>query len=190
MFGAIVRFFKRLFGSKNKIEIYEPVILPEPVEAELPKLIIGTIRSKDENERQMVVGGFVNARDVLYSHEFKEEVLKFKFDPRLTNGHTNQEILDLFTKYSMVVSIEMFTGNFYQNRVSKTQGYEKNEEGFIRANRYFVNTSYSIGSLILHELAHSIYNFSHPNLEQDSVPYGLNRIYEIVAARLKISKTK
>lgn len=195
MFQAILKFFRKLFGYKNVETVPATPEAPEPSSStpvhddssgvsDFGELLVGRIRAANDNERQMVVGGFILARDVIYSKEFKEEVLKFKFNKNLTRGLTNLQIYDLYTKTKMTVDIQMFTGSFSENRIWKTEAYERNSEGFISLNRHFLFTSKAVGSAILHELGHNPFNFTHPNLEQDSVSYGLNKIFNIVIEQL------
>lgn len=199
MFRSILNFFKRLFSKK--------VIVPQPrIETESPEsstdapastdgsgvtgkceIEVGKIRAMNEDERQMVVGAFIIVRDVVTSKYFEEEVLKFKFDPKLVRGLTNKQILDLYRNTKMTANIQMFTGSFMENKVWGTNAYEANEEGFIRINRYFINTSLDVGSTILHELGHNPLEFTHPRLEQNSVSYGMNQIYTIVTKKLGYS---
>jgi len=199
MFQAIINFFKRLFSKKVTASHTMPT--PEASEPSTPTPIgndgsevsangnirVGKIRAINDEERQMVVGAFIIVRDVIGSKFFEEETLKFKFDPDLVRGLTNQQILDLYRNTIMTANIEMFYGSFMENKVWKTNAYEANEEGFIRINRYFINNSVDVGSTILHELGHAPLGFTHPNLEQNSVSYGMNRIYTIVTNKLGLS---
>lgn len=201
---AIYRFFKNLYSRIFHRSEGQPMPPPETVpsepetippdessssdETDHPELEIGDIRGTiSQEEYNMVVDGFILAREIIYSKEFREEVLQYKFNPRLTNGMNNGQILDLYTSKSMAVKIEMFTGSWWENHRWGTVAYEANAEGYIRLNRYFVTKPLHVTSTILHELAHG-FGFTHPKLEKDSVSYGMNEICNIVAKRLGLSE--
>lgn len=197
MFQAIVNFFKRLF-SKKQIPASHTMPTTEtpepspstPVQSDdsgVPangNVQVGDIIALNETERQMCVGAIVLVRDILASKFFKEEVLAAKFSN--TNGMTNEEIYQKYVTSKLVVSIHMFYGSYYQNHITHTMGYDTPDDEYVNANRFFVQDSVTLASLIMHELAHAL-GWSHPKTEQDSIPYLMNRIAESVMKKLGLS---
>lgn len=182
---TLINFFKRLFGIRSvAVELPKhPDVTPlESSPVESGSVTPGIIRTMSEAERLAVMMGFYIANKVIKSSEFETEVLKYKFSD--TGGKTNHEILEAYRNINAKINVELFTGNFYQNRISKTNAYELNAEGFIRINRHFVYTPLLIASCLMHELGHNPLGFSHPGLSQTSVNYGMNEILERVAKGL------
>ena len=194
MFG----FLKRWFSKSSSV-----VVVPAPIKSDvetpaknplgpdvstsgISNIRCGEIRAIDDDEKISIIAGFALAQAIVKSKEYEEAVLNFSFDQNLVRGLTNDQILSLYQNTIMSVNIEMFTGSYYENHFSKTDAYERNAEGFIRINRYFITTPLEICSAIFHELGHNPLGFTHPKLEQNSVSYGMNQIVESVYPKLKL----
>lgn len=197
MFQRIINFFKRIFSRKK-------VIAPQPSTPETPEPLpsppgqnngsevpanglvqVGDIIAINEEERQMCIGAIVHVRDIIASPFFKEEVLSSKFTS--TDGMTNEEIYKKYTDSKLTVNVHMFYGSYYQNHISHTVGYDTPEDDYVNANRYYVQDSATLASLIMHELAHAL-GFHHINKNEDtSVPYMMNKISESVMKKMGIS---
>ena len=186
MFNCI----KRLFSRSAPV-----ILVPSPVQS-TPEIIptpvvvsgvhnISIVDVKDATTTEMLTVGIAShyLDRILESNEFFRAVMAFKFNQNLVNGLSNKEIYDLYTKSVVAVKLQFFTGSWRQNHISKTEGFERDEFGYIKINRYFIQDAVSLVSLVLHEVGHGL-NFTHPNLEQDSVPYGFNYIVEDVAKKL------
>lgn len=193
MFYKIINFFKRLFGYKVvPVESIPdqgipnlPTHSPETDGSGIPSINLGKVYGNTTKEYNIILTALVHIRDVVYSDIFRELVLSAKFTN--TNGKTNLEIYNMYANGIFVLNIAVFTGSFYQNRVTHTEGYE-NGDGYIHINRYFINDSLAYGSIMLHELAHQL-GFSHESaIEYSSVPYGMNEIFRICAEKLNLKK--
>lgn len=195
MFQAILKFFRKLFGF-NSVSVPVPVPQPEAPEP-LPTtpvvsdssgvsangmVQIGDIISLNEQERQMCVGAIIIVRDILASAFFKEEILAASFTN--TNGMTNLQIYNKYIYSKLIVNIHMFYGSWYQNHVARTIGYDTPGDEYVNANRYFVQDSVTLASLVMHETAHAL-GWSHASsTEYTSVPYMMNKISETVMKKL------
>lgn len=177
MWSRIINFLKNwLFNQvpTTKPAEVEGVINPILTPSTLPQIRVDKMICYD-SEKKIINEAVEMANKFIVSKEFEKAVLNFKFSN--TNGKSNREIYEMYRNISISIGVEMFIGNFYQNKVSKTVGYEMNSEGYIRLNRYFVKKPVHVCSTLMHEIGHYL-GFSHPHLEQDSVNYGMNQIVE------------
>ncbi len=178
-------FIKSLFGVKP------PMIMVQPVEAPeingIPGFYLGKVKGAYPNEIEIIKSAVQLVAEVVRSDHFYKQVIAAKFTS--TNGKSNLEIYQAFTTRAITVNVAMFTGSFMQNRVYHTVGYDNDDE-FVHANRYFVQDANTLGSLIIHEVAHSL-GFHHESAsESTSVPYSMNKIFESTQIKLSFRKPK
>ena len=174
-------FLKRFFG-KSVIVPAQTVpsvgATPTPfVVSSTPDILLGRITGASEIEKAMIIHALSYVKAVVYSPAFYTSVMAASFTT--TDGCTNEQIYKAFTTQSIVVNVDDYTGSWKANHVSKTMGYE-NGDGYVHANRVFVYEAIGMASLILHEVAHQL-GFRHisPN-ESTSIPYTMNRIFELI----------
>lgn len=190
----IINWLKKLFniGTGSKVpqsnsSVDVPVKIPLGTDMSTPDITLGTITGATVNECKMIAQAVDYVRQVVSSSEFREAVIYAKFTN--TNGLSNQQIYDLFTKTKLLVNVDMFDGSWKQNHVWHTMGYEDPNDDFVHANRYFIQDALTMGSLILHELSHEPLGFHHNSAsDSSSVPYTMNRIFESVAEKLGIKQ--
>lgn len=183
------RFIKKLFGFGSVVKVPQPIKTdagdssPDPLKngSSAPDIIPGIITGASDAEKAMILTAITYVKRVVYSPEFRDAVIFAKFTS--TKGLSNREIYEKFTNSYLVVNVDHFTGNWKQNHVWHTVGYEAGD-GFIHSNRAFVTDAMTMGSLILHELAHTL-GFSHSSAsEATSVPYTCNRIFDDVTKKI------
>ena len=146
--------------------------------------VLGQTEGLIVGELPMIMDAIKKVNTVVKSTVFRNEMIASRFTE--TEGLTNQEIYDKFTKSKITVNVSMFTGSWRQNHVYRTVGFDDEGDDFVHANRYFVDDSSTLASLILHEIAHSL-GFSHSSsTDYTSVPYMMNSIYDTCAERLGI----
>jgi hypothetical protein len=122
------------------------------------------------------------ANKMLASDCFRLALLDSHFTE--TNGLKPADIWALMIKEVLTLDVEVFYGSYAQNHFSKTMGYENdNEPGKVYANSYFIYTAYDFGDLLVHEWAHKL-GFTHYQVKETSVPYGMNSIYESCSPRI------
>lgn len=177
----IWNWIKRFFGiGQNSGEVVLPVDPPDV--SGPPGFYLGKVKGIYPSEAQMVKDAVALVEKVVRSPYFQDEVMRTQFTS--TNGKTNAGIYVDFTQRAFIVNVAMFTGSWFQNKRSKTIGYDNADE-YVHANRYFIKTSEDLGSLVIHECAHSI-GYSHKKAsEKTSVPYAMNKIFETVLEKIK-----
>lgn len=128
-------------------------------------------------EVDMIKAGAKLANDMLKKPCFKQWVQAADYTE--DNGLSQVQIFNLITTTPMTVDVEMYTGTWSQNHVSKTVGWEADPfDGWVHMNRYFVNSAYMVGDNLIHEdRGHSL-EFHHFNVKATSEPYGMNYAYE------------
>jgi hypothetical protein len=146
-----------------------------------PKIVYGKIVS-DTSEVDMLKQAVLNANAVLASDCFKNFVLQAQFTE--TNHMNNKEIYAFMSSKIIKVNLEMFTGNFKQNYIWRTVGYDIGD-GTVYMNRHFVDSSSIAASNIIHESMHAI-GFHHDQIKETSVPYMSNDAYDLCSKELKI----
>lgn len=174
--------WNKLFGPKTKkVPEVVPVPIPTqpvdtPPQTEGSGFVLGKVEGAINNELSVIKDAITLVSNVVTSPKFKELVLAETFTN--TGGLTNQEIYEKFTQNKITVNVSMFTGSWIQNHVYGTMGYDVEGDDFVHANRYFVKTAPVLGSLILHEIAHTL-GFHHVSAkESSSVPYRMNKIFD------------
>jgi hypothetical protein len=140
-----------------------------------PVLIVGKLTGNTMAEVKMVADGVVLANDTMKTPCFKAAVLSAKWTE--TNGLTQAQIWDKLCSGPVTVNVDIYTGSWYENNISKTIGYE-NEPGTVHVNRYFVDTAYMVADNLIHEGEGHSQGFSHYGVKATSVPYGLNHAFE------------
>lgn len=168
------------------VAIPAPVTLPAVVTtaAAFAVIIAGAIDCNPA-ELPMIQEAYADLNKIVSSTAFEQQVINSAFTE--TNGMTSQQIYDLIVSSSPItVGFTMFTGSFIQNHITDTMGYEDPAHpGICFANRHFIQSKEVCGSLILHETMHVI-GFAHLGVKATSVPYTMNRIYDIVVQQLGI----
>lgn len=154
----------------------------QPVTEITPKIILGTITAND-SEIAFIREGVNQANQVLASKCFKNEILSRKFTEN--RNLTSQQIYDKLANNPKTMGVIMFTGNWYQNHVSKTDAYD-GDGTVIKLNRYFVKMASFVGSTSLHEIEGHGQGFTHYGKKETSVPYQLNDIFDVCAKALNI----
>jgi hypothetical protein len=155
-----------------------PLIAPERA-----LLNLGSVRGAQGNEAAMLRDGFALANAVILSECFREEVLKAPMVR--TNGRTPAQVHEHLTRGAQTLDVVMFTGNWWQNRVAGTVGYEnEGDSTTVHMNRYSVKSPSEAASNLLHEAAHGR-GYRHKNArDSNSVPYTMNDVYEACEARV------
>lgn len=163
--------------EKEHAELNKPKEPNAPHTPGVPHIILSEIRGATDKEITMIHDGLKFLNNIIAGPDFKAKVLEAKFTS--TNGLSNAQIYQSFCEKVISVKLVMYTGSWWANKVSKTVGYEDaNFPGTIFSNRYFVYTSFSVASNLLHEVAHVLgYSHSSPK-EKSSVPYSMSRILE------------
>lgn len=177
MFRRFFNWVRSLFVGANNSEL--PPVVIDPVDSlpnmkKHPVIHTGIIKNATAKEEIMIYDAIVLLQDILADPLFYDEVMAQKFTE--TNGLSNQEIYDLLCKNVLVANVSMFTGNWKQNFLWHTVGLDIGD-GFVYANRYFVQDTKTLASLIMHEMLHGL-GFSHHGVKYTSVPYTFNRIIE------------
>lgn len=160
---------------------------PTPVSNfnDAPRMELGTIIGT-ESEKTMIRSGLEIDNNILASSCFNVGVLTSNFTE--TNGLNNQQIYNAFKAHIIKINVTMFSGTWYQNHISKTVGYElDNDPNTCYQNRYYIDNAYDSGSNMLHEAAHGI-GFHHYGVKATSIPYQMNDIYDKCAEELGIVK--
>lgn len=198
MLSRIWNFVKRIFGRGQAASApVEQVPAPAPIEQAPPpvieplpessNLVVGDITGATEGEKQMILTAIGYLHQVFDSKQFKDAVMNAKFTN--TNGLTNAKIYKLIMSTKMVVNVDYFNGNWKQNHVWHTVGFEDPNDDYVHANRYFVQDAVTMMSLIAHELMHEPLGFHHDSAsEYTSVPYYMNTIVESTAKMLGIGR--
>lgn len=108
---------------------------------------------------------------------FKQWILAASYTEN--NGLDQQGIWDTILNHKLSVNVEMYTGTYYQNHVSRTIGYENDPfDGIVHMNRYFVNTAYMVADNLVHEDKGHSAGFHHYGVYDTSEPYGMNYAFE------------
>jgi hypothetical protein len=185
LFLKLKNLFLRLFSKTT-----EPVALPNVASSnindageKIPLILLGTIRAFNP-EKEMILKGCKMLNIVLASDLFKQKFLAASMTE--TKGMSNAKIYMLFCQSSILVDVNVFTGNVKQNYLSKTMGYET-VPGVVNINRFFISQAVDYGNVLIHEIGHSI-GFSHflRGMKQSSVSYTLNKIYLECVKELKL----
>lgn len=177
MIRRFINWVRSLFVAANNSELSPVVTSPvdlQPNEKPYPVVQLDKIRNATDNEKLMIIEAVRLLNHVLSNGYIYPEVMKQKFTE--TNGMSNQQIYDLLCKNILIANVEMFTGNWKQNFIWKTVGLDIGD-GFVYANRYFVQDPETLASLIMHEMLHGL-GFSHHGTKYTSVNYTFNRIIE------------
>jgi len=141
------------------------------------RIVLGNVKALYDEAEKVKIGA-ENVTKVVATECFKVQTLGAKFTE--TNNLTNQQIYDLVSTAQVTIDVEMYMGSWYANHISKTVGYE-DEPGKVYMNRYFVYTSYNMGSTLLHEaMGHSL-GFTHNGVKSTSVPYKFNDFFDLCA---------
>lgn len=151
-----------------------------------PKMMLTEIRGVDsDEERDMVKRAIEDANTVMQSDCFKARVLAAVFTEN--RGMSSQKIWDLLASKPINVGVEMYDGSWKENYWYKTMGYDVGD-GFVYANRYFVDDSLILMSLAAHEAEGHGQGFRHDFEKSTSVPYQLNDMIEACAAVIGLKK--
>lgn len=136
------------------------------------KEFVGTSEEKENTIRAVFL---VNT--ILKSECFRREIMSSKLTE--TNGMDNVGVIKYLSERKVYANVEFFNGNWKQNYLWKTIGYETEPfDGWTYINRHFVNSAYLTGSNIIHEVVGHTMGFSHRGNKSTSVPYVLNDVYE------------
>lgn len=172
------------FGGKSKtlpsptvtiLPIPTPTGLPTP--KSYPEVTIGKISGATAKEIVMIESGrkLVNAK--LAGACVKQWVLAAKYTEN--NGQTQAQIWETLVAHTLSVDVEMYTGSWRQNHVSKTVGWEADPfDGVVHMNRYFVNTAYMVADNLIHEHKGHSPGYHHYLNHATSQPYGMNYAFE------------
>lgn len=156
---------------------------PEPVSQGVPMILIGTIKGAFNPEVQNIMAGVDMLNKVMASELFKKKVIETKFSE--TGGLSSREVYQKLCSKAVKIDVIVFTGNYMQNKIYKTVGFEV-EEGTVNINRYFVSTPFEFASNIIHEAQGHSQGFRHDGEKSTSVPYQLNDIFEACAKEMKL----
>lgn len=135
--------------------------------------------ARDENERKMIDDAVRLANSVLLSDCFREGLLSASLSS--TNGRDNQQILAELTRLPpSALTIDLYDGTGRHGTI----GWENDgEPDVVHMNRHYVKNAFVAADNLLHEAAH-VRGFHHrSHREARSVPYTVNYIFEICAAR-------
>jgi hypothetical protein len=149
-----------------------PVLSSSPA-----RIIVGNIFGATTAEIKMIREGEKLANAMLDKPCFKQWVLAAHYSE--SNGLSQQQIYDLVTIKPSTIDVEMYTGSWRANHISKTVGYENDPfDGVVHMNRYFVQSAYMVADNLIHEdRGHSL-DFHHYGVHSTSEPYGMNYAYE------------
>ena len=127
-------------------------------------------------EKEYALKGIGYANAIMRSECFRNSLLKANITE--TNGMSNEQILKFISERPVKANVEFFTGNWKQNYIWKTVGYETVPfDGWTYVNRHFVKNARDAGSNIIHEVMHTL-GFDHLGVKKTSLPYTMNDIYE------------
>lgn len=152
----------------------EPTPAVAPAAEVRPSIQLGVTSGLLSGEAVEIDIGLSYTNQVLASDCFKNKVLAALFTEN--NGLTNQQIYDLISSEKKVVGVTIFNGTIWQDDAYHTEGYDVGD-GIVYANRYYINTAYLMGDVLIHEWAHQ-WLFTHYYVKATSVPYQFNGFYE------------
>lgn len=168
--------------GKARPVIIEPTPTPSAIVTPAPVLTgamiqIGEITGASANEIAMIHEGARLANDMLSRKCFKQWVLAANYTEN--NGLSQSQIFAEVTTIPSKIDVEMYTGSWHANHVSRTVGYENDPfDGVVHMNRYFVDSAEMVGDNLIHEdRGHSL-EFHHYGAHYTSEPYGMNLAYE------------
>jgi hypothetical protein len=155
------------------VEIPNPTVSPWPEQL----IEVEQIAGATDAEVKMIDEGVALANKMLKTACFKQWVLAANYTEN--NGLTQAQIFDLMTTKPSRVNVEIYTGTWKANHVSKTVGYENDPyDGWVHMNRYFVNSAYMVADNLIHEDRGHGLGFHHYGAHYTSEPYGANLAYE------------
>lgn len=141
------------------------------------RISIRNISGATAAELTMIQDGLKLANAALKKNCFKQWVLAAHYTEN--KNLSQQQIFDLVTGTPVVVDVDMYTGTFKANHISKTVGYENDPyDGVVHMNRYFVNSASMVADNLLHEAEGHSQGFTHYQTHSTSQPYGMNYAYE------------
>ncbi len=155
-----------------------PSALPSPAPVQSgDRILIGKITGATTDEVQMIHNGAALANAMLDKRCYKQWILAAQYTEN--NGMSQAAIFDLVKTKPSTINVEMYTGSWKANHISKTVGYENDPfDGVVHMNRYFVDTAQMVGDNLIHEdRGHSL-GFHHYGEHSTSQPYGMNYAYE------------
>lgn len=170
-------------GDISAIKSSPTLVLPVDINyASYPKVSLGEITGASSKEIEMVKKATDYDNQVLQSECAKKAVMNASFTER-NIGDTkaqlsNPEIWDLLVKHPITFKVNIFTGSWWQNHISKTMGYDIGD-GVVYMNRYYVDDAKTIGSLILHEAEGHGQGFHHYGVMATSIPYKWNDFFDL-----------
>ncbi len=154
-----------------------PTVSPSPVPTDAPRLTVNKISGASKAEEKMIRDALVIANKALLSPCYKQWVEAAKYTEN--QDLSQKEIYKKISTEPVTVNVEMYTGTWYANHVSKTVGYENVPyDGVVHMNRYFVNTASKAADNLLHEAEGHSQGFTHYQVKSTSEPYGMNYAYE------------
>jgi hypothetical protein len=90
--------------------------------ARTPHVTVSAVTGALTGEPMLVAEGVALANRTMATECFKRFVLDAKWTE--TNGLSQAEIWDLLCRVPITVEVDLFTGTWYQNHVTRTVGYE------------------------------------------------------------------
>lgn len=155
-----------------------PLSSPSPVYNNgdsFPNITLIDFKGRPE-EKEYALKGIEYANAIMRSECFMNSLLKANITE--TNLMSNEQILKFISDRTVKARVEFFTGNWKQNYIWKTVGYETVPfDGWTYVNRHFVKNARDAGSNIIHEVMHTL-GFDHLVVKKTSLPYTMNDIYE------------
>lgn len=143
----------------------------------VPTISIGQISGATPSEVIMIGDGLKLANRVMAGYCYKEWVLAARYTEN--NGLNQEQIWELMSTHPVSVDVEMYTGTWKANHVSKTVGYENDPyDGVVHMNRYFVNSAMMVADNLVHEAQGHSQGFHHYGVFSTSDPYGQNYALE------------
>lgn len=150
-----------------------PALSPMPT----PKIEVIQIRGATDAEIAVIDKGIEIVNERLASACFRQWVLAARYTEN--NGLTQAQIYNLTQSKPVVVKVEMYTGTYKANHISKTVGYENDPyDGWVHLNRYFVKTPLMVADNLIHEAEGHSQGFHHYGVKATSDPYGMNYALE------------
>lgn len=189
MFIRAINFLKSLFtkpelcSSGSCLQPIDQTIVVTENKLKHPFLKVRYIYNATQEEKALTVDA-VNICNRVYATEtFKNKILASNCTE--TQNLNPEAIWELISKNVTTIKVEWFTGNWRQNHIYKTVGYDVGD-GTAYINRYFVKDPITLGSLITHEAIGHGNGFTHYQNKATSFPYFLNTAFEETAAHLGI----
>jgi len=186
MIRLIKRWFLGLFKkTPTTSECTDCVVVPTVLESiGAPGFYGAEIVDATHDEKAVVLKAIDALNVIRDSSFFKDAVMAAKFTE--TDGKSNQEIFDDFTKKTFNVSVKIFNGTWMQNHRFHTVALDNSSDDFVYLNRYYFGSVADTADSIMHESAHGT-GYHHYGDKSTSVPYVMGQIAYDICMKLGLN---